>query len=210
MGTCVILWVWAVNMFVHKVAILEFFVPTRWICACSGSMFHKEMSLWYEWLCHKSQHAEIHCFRHWSSPALLRLQLDVYIYYKLYLIIMHTFGPQNLEKWRFWVLRIRVITPKNEGGRFPWYGVVPGMISSDRHGYSYRKELKIIAFPLRWFSSNPDAVAQVNGAGGAYRVIPTPGNLIGGLMGRGGGGTRGRGFRGDEDCWVWILQTPES
>ena len=63
------------------------------------------------------------------------------------------------------------------------------MISSDRHVYSYSKELRIIAFPLQWFSSNPDAVAQVNGAGGAYRVIPTPGNLIGGLMGRGGGGT---------------------
>ncbi|CAJ1417330.1 unnamed protein product [Effrenium voratum] len=29
-------------------------------------------------------------------------------------------------------------------------------------------------------------VAEVNTAGGAYRVIPTPGNLIGGLMGRGG------------------------
>mmetsp|Transcript_107387 Transcript_107387/g.131026 ORF Transcript_107387/g.131026 Transcript_107387/m.131026 type:complete len:187 (-) Transcript_107387:79-639(-) len=27
---------------------------------------------------------------------------------------------------------------------------------------------------------------EANGAGGAYRVIPTPGNLIGGLMGRGG------------------------
>ena len=32
--------------------------------------------------------------------------------------------------------------------------------------------------------ANP--MPEVNGAGGAYRVIPTPGNLIGGLMGRGG------------------------
>ncbi|CAK9028692.1 unnamed protein product [Durusdinium trenchii] len=30
------------------------------------------------------------------------------------------------------------------------------------------------------------AAAEVNGAGGMHRVIPTPGNLIGGLMGRGG------------------------
>ena len=69
--------VWAVNRFV----VWSFLFQTGGSVLVQVSMFHEEMSLWYEWLCHKSQHREIHCFRHWSSPPLLRLQLDVYIYY---------------------------------------------------------------------------------------------------------------------------------
>ena len=60
-----------------------------------------------------------------------------------------TLGPQKPWTWTFYTPKIWIITPKNEGCGFPWYGVISGWNNFSSFGFAGRS----ITWPL-WSSNS--------------------------------------------------------